>query len=178
MDMMMLTPWSNQCQEVTNGRSLSHDQWSWEVPQIISKSFCPETQMSVLEKCWTGSHGFSDLSHGDVWKSISAFCLHLFSCLPFAPLPDRSPSSFESLLLFPVSHAWSVKNPSLVGCFFHELVLYRVLHVAMFSYPSKTTDYRMQIQRFFLTFVLYSFGFCLFGPQIQRAEPCGYGARL
>lgn len=32
--------------------------------------------------------------------------------------------------------------------------------------------------RGFLTFVLNSFGFCLFGPQIQRAEPCGYGTCL
>lgn len=86
---------------------------------------------------------------------FSAFCLHLFLCLPFTSLPDRSPSPFVSLLLFPVSHAWSFKSPSLVGCFFHELILYRVLHVVYFSYPSKTTDYRMQIKRL-LTFFLYS----------------------
>lgn len=86
---------------------------------------------------------------------FSAFCLHLFLCLPFAPLPDWSPSPSVSLLLFPVSHVWSFKNPSLVDCFFHELILYRVLHVVIFSYSSETTDYRLQIKRL-LTFFLYS----------------------
>lgn len=81
MDMMMLTPWSNKSQEVTNGRSPSHDQGSWEVPQIISKSFRLETQMSGLEKCWTGSHGFSDLSHGDVWKLISLPFVFICFCV-------------------------------------------------------------------------------------------------